>query len=345
MAFITGQQLQDGKYAIDRSLNQGRFGVSYLAHNKQNQRVVIKTFKDDIWQGFFNNKKKQMNRRWMREAGVLSRFDHNPHIVQFYEPFLEHGKVCLVMEYIDGQDLASLAQQTLPVDTALKYIQQIGSALRVIHGQGLVHRDVKPANIMLRAGKSEVVLIDFGLAGGSDETMTMNTSTRESGFAAPELYDPNEKAQPYTDVYGLGATLYTLLSGHAPLSAPERAKKGQDKLPPLPQIDQRIYHAIEQAMEWDWDKRLQTVDDFLNLLDDVAVPRKPEVNAPDIEPIPEHAQLALEETRRQTRIGAYTLYITAISAVVAILLGLFGQEMKSFLLSPFSQPVPEQKSK
>lgn len=272
MAFSTGQQLQDGKYAIDRSLNQGRFGVSYLAHDKHNQRFVIKTFKDDTWQGFFNDKKKQMNRRWLREAGVLSRLERHPHIIQFYEPFLEREQVCLVMEYIDGQDLASLSTPTLPVATALKYIRQIGSALQVVHAQGLVHRDVKPANIMLRAGKPEVVLIDFGLAGGNDETITMNNSTREEGFTAPELYDPNQKAKAYTNVYSLGATLYKLLSGESPPSAEERLKqerlkKTKDKLPPLPKtVDQGIYDAIARAMELDWEERLQTVDKFLDLL-------------------------------------------------------------------------------
>lgn len=252
--------------------------------------------------------------------------------------------MCLVMEYIAGQYLASLAQQTLPVDTALKYIQQIGSALKVVHAQGLMHRDVKPANIMLRAGKSEVVLINFGLAGGSDETMTMNTSTRESGFTAPELYDPNQKAQPYTDVYSLGATLYTLLAGHAPLSAPERAKKGQDKLPPLPQVNDRTYHAIERAMEWEWENRLQTVDKFLGLLG-LSTDEAPSVNPPVQEPVPDLQKLAFEETRRQTRFTVYGVCVGIVGILVAISLGLFGSEMKNFLMSPFSKPVPEQKVK
>lgn len=334
MAFIPKQELQNGKYIIDRSLNQGRFGVSYLAHNKQNQRVVIKTFKDDIWQNLSDADKEKTNNRLMREYSGLSKCNH-PHIVKFHGSFLEQRQLCLVMEYIDGQDLDSLSQPILPVDTALEYIRQIGSALKVVHGQGLVHRDVKPANIMLRSGKPEVVLIDFGLAGSSDETITMNTSTRESGFAAPELYDANEKAQPYTDVYGLGATLYTLLSGQVPLDAQKRSTRGKDKLQTLP-VDDRINRAITRAMKLEWEDRFQTVDEFLASLGLFT----------SEEPSPDpYTRLALEETRRQTRIGAYTLYITAISAVVAILLGLFGQEMKSFLMSPFSKPVPEQKSK
>ncbi|MGL4502754.1 MAG: serine/threonine protein kinase [Planktothrix sp.] len=333
MAFTTGQQLHNGKYIIERVLNLGRFGVSYLAHDKHKHRVVIKTFRDDIWQQLSATEKERMNNRWLYEAGVLSRFNH-PYIVQFLQPFIEQGQVCLVMEHIAGENLASLPERSLSVETALEYIRQISSALKAVHNQNLVHRDVKPANIMLRAGKPEVILIDFGLAGGNDETLTRNTSTREEGFAAPELYDANEKAQAYTDIYGLGATLYTLLSGDPPPSAQERAKKGQGKLPPLPQVDKRIFRAIEQAMEWDWEKRLQTVDEFLDLLG-VSGSEESISNG-------KNEQEALAETRRQTRIAAYTLYVTGISILVAILLGLFGQEVKDFLLNSFRESVPQE---
>ncbi|NJL89404.1 MAG: serine/threonine protein kinase [Coleofasciculaceae cyanobacterium SM2_1_6] len=266
-----------------------------------------------------------------------SRWLQSSSYCQFYPSFLEQGRAYLVMEYIDGQDLASIATQKLPVDTALKYIRQIGSALQEIHSKGLVNRDVKPANIMLRAGKPEVVLIDFGLAGIQDDTITMNQTTREQGFAAPELYDPNEKAQPYSDVYSLGATLYKLVSGQSPPSAEERAKKGKDKLPSLPQgIDNQICRAIARAMEPVWEKRLQTVDEFLSLLG-LSIAEKSISNPTD--------QGAIAETRRQTRIGIYTLYVTAISIFVGILLALFGQELKSFFMSPFSPPGQEQKSK
>ncbi|NJL91734.1 MAG: serine/threonine protein kinase [Coleofasciculaceae cyanobacterium SM2_1_6] len=246
MAFTTGQKLQDGKYTIDRLLNEGRFGISYLAHDKQNQRVVIKTFRDDTWQHLSTNERGKENNRLLREGGELGQFDH-PHIVKFHRPFLEQGQACLVMEYIDGQDLASIAVQKLPVNIALEYIRQIGSALQEIHLKRKVHRDVKPGNIMLRAGKPEVVLIDFGLASVINETITMNENTREKGFTAPELYDPHEKAQPYSDVYSLGATLYALLSGQAPPSVQERSRIGKSKLPALPStVDKGIYEAIAE---------------------------------------------------------------------------------------------------
>lgn len=336
MAFTPGQQLQNGKYVIDQSLNQGRFGISYLAHDKRNQRLVIKTFQDDTWQNLTVEEKDKINNRWLREGGVLSRFN-DPHIVQFYEPFLEQGQVCLVMEYIDGQDLASLSSQILPVEKALEYIQQIGSALQVIHAQGLVHRDVKPGNIMLRAGKPEAILIDFGLAGGTDETITMNKSTTEENFTAPELIDSNGKTEPYSDVYSLGATLYALLSGQAPPPVKERVKIGKDKLPPLPEtVDQQIYDAITEAMKLDYTQRLKTVDEFLNLLN-FSGSKKRGINPP----IQQQGHDPDHWTRIQTRFTIYSVGVGVLGILVAILLTLFGQELKNFLMSPFSQPSPE----
>ncbi|NJL89405.1 MAG: hypothetical protein HC916_06090 [Coleofasciculaceae cyanobacterium SM2_1_6] len=82
MAFIAGQVLQNGKYTIDRPLNQGRFGISYLAHNKRNQKVVIKTFRDDAWQNLNDADQEETNNRLLREAGVLGGYNH-PHIVNF----------------------------------------------------------------------------------------------------------------------------------------------------------------------------------------------------------------------------------------------------------------------
>ena len=344
MAFTPGQQLQNGKYVIDRPLNQGRFGVSYLAHHKNGDRVVIKTFRDDTWQNLSTDEKEEENNRLLREGGKLGQFNH-PHIVKFDQPFLEQRQAYLVMEYIDGQDLANIATQKLSVETALEYIRQIGSALKVIHAKGLIHRDVKPGNIVLRAGKPEAILIDFGLAGRHDETITMNKSTTGTNFTAPELLDSDGKTKPYSDVYSLGATLYTLLSGEVPLPAEERSKRGKDTLPSPPEnVDQQIYDAIEQAMKLDSDQRLKTVDEFLDLLNTPAAMAQ-SVNLPDQKPAPDLNELSYEESRKQTRFTIYGVCVGIIGIFVAILLGLFGQELKNFLMSPLNPPVPEQKSK
>ncbi|NEO84732.1 MAG: serine/threonine protein kinase [Spirulina sp. SIO3F2] len=323
MAFSEGQLLHDGQYTIERVLNSGRFGVSYLARAKRGQRVVIKTFRDEIWEQWGGDKDK-WNNQILQEAGLLARFDH-PHIVEFFQPFIEDGQVCLVMEYVAGTDLATLAEQHLPLDEALDYVQQVGEALKVVHTEGLVHRDVKPANIMLRAGEPEVVLIDFGLAGGSETTLTVNTATRQAGFAAPELYDATVKAGSYTDVYGLGATLYALLAGVAPPAADQRR---DDSLPPLAGVEKRVQRAIRQAMRLDWEARLQTVEEFLDLLG---------VDADELPPLPSPTSEG-----KHTRLQTYVAIVTLVVTIVGIGVGVFGDELKGWLRRPEPTPTPQE---
>ncbi|MFM9156653.1 MAG: serine/threonine protein kinase, partial [Dolichospermum sp.] len=131
-----------------------------------------------------------------------------------------------VMEYIDGEDLGSFVenQGVLSETEALRYIQQIGSALTVVHDNGLLHRDIKPQNIMLRSGKSEAVLIDFGIAREFSQNLTQtHTQMLADGFAPIEQYDKRAKRGAFTDVYALAATLYSVLTGELPTISPMRA--------------------------------------------------------------------------------------------------------------------------
>jgi serine/threonine protein kinase len=158
MVWTPGQVLQDGKYSIEKKLGQGGFGITYLARDKKDNLVVIKTLKDADKDSPDFNKCQQ---DFVNEALRLKGCQH-PHIVKVYELIKEGDLWGMVMEYIEGEDLGSLGK--LPESEALLYIRQIGEALTVVHKNGLLHRDVKPPNIMVRSGKSEAVLIDFGIA-------------------------------------------------------------------------------------------------------------------------------------------------------------------------------------
>ncbi|MEM7581511.1 MAG: serine/threonine-protein kinase, partial [Cyanobacteria bacterium P01_A01_bin.80] len=202
------QQLQSGKFTIQKVLGGGGYGVTYSALDANtNKTVAIKTL-NPIHQSQADFEQQQV--KFVQEAFRLVQCNH-PHIVKFHEVINESGLWGMVMEHISGQDLAVYISQQgkLSEPEALKYINQIGTALEYIHQQGLLHRDVKPTNIVLRENQQEAVLIDFGLAREFDLNQTGSmTNSKTEGYAPIEQYERRGKFGAYTDVYALAATLY-----------------------------------------------------------------------------------------------------------------------------------------
>ena len=170
-----------------------------------------------------------------------------------------------------GEDLAVYINQRgkLSEVEALKYINQVGTALEYIHRQGMLHRDVKPNNIVLRQSQQEAVLIDFGLAREFNLNQTGSmTNAMTEGYAPIEQYERRGKFGAYTDVYALAATLYTLLTGEAPL--PSRFRITGIPLPPPKQrnsdISDRVNDAIIKGMALEPHERTQTVRKWLELV-------------------------------------------------------------------------------
>ena len=147
MAWKPGQKLQRGKYTIEKALGQGGFGITYLVKDKQGNQLVIKTLNDWLQRQYDFAKFQQ---DFLNEALRLAKFRH-PYIVRVDEAIQEGDLWGMVMEYIDGEDLAHRVwhQGVLPESEALRYIQQIGEALTLVHNNGLLHRDIKPLNIMV----------------------------------------------------------------------------------------------------------------------------------------------------------------------------------------------------
>jgi len=200
MAWASGQKLQGGKYTIEQELGEGGFGITYRARDNNGRKVVIKTLNETV-QSRPDFAKFQQD--FLNEALRLARCSH-PHIVRVDEVMQEGQLWCIVMEYIDGENLASRIENkgALQEAEALRYIQEIGEALTVVHNNGLLHRDVKPQNIMLRSGKSEAILIDFGIAREFTPNLTQtHTQILSDGFAPIEQYDKRAKRGAYTDVY------------------------------------------------------------------------------------------------------------------------------------------------
>ncbi len=274
MVWAPQDRLQDGRYRIESLLGRGGFGLTYLAwDNRRADWVVIKTLNDDL-QGDPGFEKFQQD--FLNEALRLARCRH-PHIVRVEEVILEAGLWCIVMEYVPGLTLQRYVAKhgIMPEPDALHYIRQVGSALTALHQQDMLHRDVKPANVILREQPSQAVLIDFGLVRDfSQGVIQHHTSFGTDGYAPIEQYDSLRRRGAWIDVYGLAATLYTALTGHIPLCAPARIG-GRDLDPPQalnPAITDATQAAILQGMAFYAHDRPESIADWIQLLSDSDFP-------------------------------------------------------------------------
>ncbi|WP_392531115.1 serine/threonine protein kinase [Nostoc sp. C117] len=271
MAWVAGDQLQGGKYTIEKELGRGRFGITYLVKNRNSDRQVIKILNDDLLKSLNQSERARLETIFLREAVKLAQCKHK-HIVAVEDPFQEGEHLCLVMEYVNEVSLADLRPPILSEPQALRYIQQIGEALIVVHKNGLIHRDVHPGNILLRQreGQLEAVLIDFGLTLDFDHILTTSrTKETSDGFTPPELYARGTITHGYSDIYSLAATLYKLLTGKTPVDAVKRKVDGEHLVSPKefnPQISDRTNDAILKGMKLDPQERSQSMREWLDLL-------------------------------------------------------------------------------
>ncbi|MBE9113150.1 serine/threonine protein kinase [Nodosilinea sp. LEGE 07298] len=265
--------LQNGKYILERELGRGRFAISYLAKRSDGERWVIKVLNPQVLAGLNAIERDRQETLFWQEAVKLAKCSGTPHIAKVEIPFKEGDLICLPVEYLDGNSLADRSERQLLEQNALTYIRQIGKALTVVHQQGLVHRDICPANIYLRLrrGQVDAVLTNFELAVDSDTELSR---TREQeltdGFSPIELYARGQAIGPYTDVYSLAATLYELLTGEVPCSAKARQVNGQALLSPQnknPDISGKTTKMILAGLELKPEKRPQSIQNWLSRLD------------------------------------------------------------------------------
>ncbi|HEY1297742.1 MAG TPA: serine/threonine-protein kinase [Chloroflexota bacterium] len=198
--------------------------------------------------------------RFEREADLLARLRH-PSIPEAHGYYVEGGERLLVMRFVPGPDLGEqLACRGRPfsVGSVLEWAAQLLEVLMYLHGQGVVHHDIKPRNIKLDAG-GRVVLLDFGLA---SEEVSASAHDGTTGYTAS--YSPPEQVRgaptdPRSDLYALGATLYELLARRSPPPALQRIADGADPLEPLealnPNVPASLAATVHAALHLDKDKR------------------------------------------------------------------------------------------
>ena len=231
--------LQSGKYRIEGVLGQGGFGITYMAENVYTHKyVAIKelyiakegqvinsrqgnsvTLTSYAYQGTFSKHKE----KFKKEAYRLSTLRH-PNIVNVYECFEENGTAYYVMDLIVGESLQSKLKRegALPEKLVSSYLNQLLSALMVVHEKNIWHLDIKPANIMVDK-YGHIYLIDFGASKHIEQNYgSLTTSSMmlgSQGFCPPEQCDnAMQHIGEWTDIYALGATLYALLTNRNPPS-------------------------------------------------------------------------------------------------------------------------------
>ncbi|MDK2971047.1 MAG: eukaryotic-like serine/threonine-protein kinase [Candidatus Sumerlaeota bacterium] len=239
-------------YELLGELGRGGMGVVYLARDtKLGRKVALKTLSPD------RATRDNSLARFEREARTFAQIRH-PHIATLYE-FADDGPIqFLALEYIDGYDLESERRRGKKWDPreAARVVQTVAGALQYTHSKGILHRDIKPGNILIERGTDRVVLTDFGLAKGQkDETLTASGfAVGTPAYMAPEQITDQFKVQPdgRADVFSLGTVCYEMLTGEHPFIGPDDLKTMRNivqKAPkPLREIEPGIPEVVEQVV-------------------------------------------------------------------------------------------------
>ncbi|MEA2217680.1 MAG: hypothetical protein QOJ35_306 [Solirubrobacteraceae bacterium] len=214
----SSQERTIGRYRLDGELGRGGMGVVYAAFDvRQGRAVALKVISPEI------ARDEAFAARFQREARIAISLEH-PNVVPVYETGQEGGALFIAMRRVDGEDLGKVVRGTgpLPVDRVVRLARQIGSALDAAHARGLVHRDVKPGNVLLTGTGDEehAYLTDFGLAReAASESGLTNTGQwmGTADYVAPEQIEGGT-VSAVTDVYSLGCVLFELLTGDVPFT-------------------------------------------------------------------------------------------------------------------------------
>lgn len=277
-----GTLLQNGKYKIIRVLGQGGFGITYEAEQTMMKvRFAIKeffvninsaycrrdtTYSNVVVPNFDDELYKKLRQSFLDEARTLHKLDHIPNVVKVRDTFEENDTVYFVMDFVEGQSLGSKIknQGTLYEQQVKKYSIQILNALKEIHKEGILHRDIKPDNIIIKPDDT-AVLIDFGIARNFiDDKTQFHTAFVSKGFAPPEQEAAKARKGAYSDLYSVGATMYYCLTKVVPQTVSElsfeeyhSAKTHNNK------ISNETNSLIDKAISKKREDRFQSCEEFL----------------------------------------------------------------------------------
>jgi tRNA A-37 threonylcarbamoyl transferase component Bud32 len=264
--FLTGQVIEG--YEVGELLGQGGMGEVYRA-TKQGQTVAIKT----MLQKFAGDTDRL--ERFQREATISRQIEHS-NIARSLSSGVHEGTPYIIMEYVEGESLADVlaSEGTLAASTVLQITDDVCAALAVAHQQKLVHRDLKPGNIMIRP-TGQAVVLDFGIAKVSQASRNLTGSDviGTIDYMAPEQIKASAQVDARADIYALGVIAYQMFTGKTPFEGglaqvmfAHLQKPAPDPRQDARSVPDHMAGAILRAMAKQPDQRFATVTDFLHAM-------------------------------------------------------------------------------
>lgn len=319
-------QILNNRYQVLRLLGTGGMGAVYCARDPVLDRdVAIKQLLADPITG--QSTSDRIQAQFRREAQILASL-HHPNLPRVTDYFAEDNLHYLVMDYIEGQTLQELVQVNssgLEEAQVLDWADQLLSALEYIHAHHLIHRDIKPANIR-RTPDGRIFLVDFGLVKPYDpdnpRTTAMIHGVGTPEYSPPEQYDPASHTDERSDIYSLGATLYHLLTGQAPISVTQRTSD-PEAFRALRAANARVSPEVERvilhAMEMERAKRFASANDMRAALQNARQPVPGESIETAALPLAQRIPRAPARRSRFGRLIVIGIVVVATAAVIAFL--------------------------
>ena len=286
-----GLGIQVGGVRLDAEIGRGGMGIVYRGFQVALSRTVaVKVVRGSLAQD------EEFRHRFQRECEIAASLEH-PHVIPIYSADSDEGQLSVTMRFVDGPDLGAFLRDRGPMrpDVAAQVLSQIAGALDTAHQRGLVHRDVKPANILVGSvdGRLHTYLTDFGLSRATADARLTGTGTLlgTPGYMAPEQY---EDGQPdaRADVYALGCVLFECLTGRMPFvrdSAPALMCAHLSETPPavgsvVTGVPDRVDPVIRRAMAKRPEDRYPTAGELARELTAATATGHPDVSTPSPPP-------------------------------------------------------------
>ncbi|KAB8334245.1 tetratricopeptide repeat protein [Scytonema tolypothrichoides VB-61278] len=272
MKTTRGKKILGGRYKIVREIARGGFGITYLAEDTQTSHSPCVIKKLDPQNADIETAKILFK----REANALFHLQQNQQIPKYFDYFEEEQSYYLVQEYIEGKSLQNLLEKRWPRDKVIIFLREILEILRYLHQINIIHRDVKPSNIMLRKEDRKFVLIDFGAVKQLDskyfshhqQSYTTQTMIGTRGYAPEEQMAGRPGYN--SDIYGLGMTAIQLLTGIHPRNL---RRDTQDKIiwSDEVDVDNLLASILTKMVYSNPDDRYQYVDEILRDLNEITI--------------------------------------------------------------------------